>query len=109
MHSAYISGDFATVAEIASQIKNSYILKQSMTDDQKHELTTKLPESFLLMDQKFHEYAGILEHFAEEEHTELVGFYYLRLTESCVSCHSQYARNRFPGFEKRAADHGHSH
>jgi hypothetical protein len=71
-------------------MKNGYILKQSITDEQKHELITKLPKSFFESDQKFHEYAGMLEHVAEEKNLELVGFYYSKLTESCVNCHSEY-------------------
>ena len=96
--SAYISGDLEKIVQVAHKMKNSYILKQSITPDQKHELMTKLPKAFLQRDQKFHEYAGMLAHVAEEKHLELVGFYYSKLTESCVSCHSDYAGHQFPDF-----------
>jgi cytochrome c556 len=98
---AYISGDLDGVAKIASKIKNSYILKQQITDAQKHELKAKLPALFLQSDQKFHEYAGMLEHASKEKNIELVGFYYAKLSESCVSCHSQYATHRFQKLNKK--------
>ena len=106
---AYISGDLDEVARIASKIKSSYILKQQITDAQKRELKSKLPISFLQSDQKFHEYAGMLEHVAKENKMELVGFYYSKLSESCVSCHSQYATHRFQGFNKKPSQNSDHH
>ena len=99
---AYVSGDLDGVARIANKIKNSYILKQKITNTQKHELKNKLPKSFLQSDKKFHEYAGMLEHVAKERHIELVGFYYSKLSESCVNCHSQHAIYKFQGLHKQS-------
>jgi cytochrome c556 len=93
---AYTSGNLEEVAHIAEKMKNSFILKQNITSEQKHELKSKMPRYFLHLDQKFHEDAGMLEHVAKEKHTELVGFYYYKLTESCVSCHSHFANHKFP-------------
>ena len=105
---AYVSGDLDEVAKIAGKIKNSYILKQQITDAQKHELKSKLPISFLQSDQKFHEYAGMLEHVSMEKHMELVGFYYARLSESCVNCHTQYATHRFKALNsEHSQNNGH--
>ena len=106
---AYISGDFVEVANIANKMKNSYILKKSLTQAQKHELMTKLPKSFLRSDQKFHEYAGMLNHVAEKENLELIGFYYSKLSESCVSCHSEHASHRFPGLKAKSSKEDHHH
>jgi len=106
---AYISGDLDEVAKIASKIKNSYILKQQITDTQRHELKSKLPTSFLQSDQKFHEYAGMLEHVSKDKHIELVGFYYAKLSESCVSCHSQHAIHRFQGLNEKPSQNNDHH
>ena len=73
---AYTSGNFEQVAHIAEMMKNSFILKQKITTEQKREIKSKLPKSFLHLDQKFHEYAGMLNNAAKNRHTELVGFYY---------------------------------
>ncbi len=106
---AYVSGDMEKVSEIAKKMKNSYILKQTITADQKNELMTKLPKSFVKTDKKFHEFAGMLEHVAEEKHLELVGFYYSKLIETCVSCHSDYASHKFPHFTPESSNDAHHH
>lgn len=107
--SAYVSGDYVAISKIAADIKNSFILKQKITEKQKHELHEKLPESFLAKDKKFHEYAGMLEHVSHKENTELVGFYYSKLLESCVGCHSEHASHRFPEFKKLKSTVEHHH
>ncbi|MFT5085382.1 MAG: putative metal-binding protein [Lentisphaeria bacterium] len=94
---AYIAGDMKEISQIAGQIKNSYILKQTMTAAQKHELHEKLPASFSALDKQFHQTAGMLQHVSEEKHLELVGFYFSKLLESCVGCHGRFAPHRFPG------------
>ena len=104
---AYVSGDLNTVTDIARRIKASYIFKREITDQQKAELVSKLPHDFLARDKRFHERAGMLEHVAKENHMELVGFYYAKLLESCVSCHSEYAAHRFPNLESSAPNEGH--
>lgn len=106
---AYITGDFEQVAQVAKKIKESFILKQKITDDQKKELVAKLPNSFLKMDKKFHEYAGMLEHVARKNKTELVGFYYAKLTESCIACHSNHAKHRFPKLIEETKENEHHH
>ena len=106
---AYISGDLEEISNIAKKMKNSFILNQKISSDQKHELMNKMPKAFLLLDKEFHEYAGMLEHVAKEGHIELVGFYYYKLNESCVACHGQFAGQRFPKFQPESIDNGHHH
>lgn len=101
---AYVSGNLEEVAHIANKMKSSYILKQKITSDQKQELMSKMTKSFLHLDEKFHQYAGMLEHVAKEKHMELVGFYYYKLTESCVGCHSQFGSHRFPEFKSDSTE-----
>lgn len=105
---AYASGNWKEIEDIASKMENSYILKQSITETQVKELHRLLPESFIKLDQKFHYYAGMLSHVAMKRKPELVGFYFSKLSESCVSCHSQYATHRFPDFIKKESKK-HSH
>ena len=104
---AYVSGDFHKVETIAFDMKNSFILKQNITDEQKHELHTKLPSSFVELDQKFHYLSGMLEHVAERKKPELIGFYFSGLSDACMSCHSQYATHKFPAFISKKEKHEH--
>lgn len=106
---AFASGNISEVSEIAGAISRSYILKQQITDAQKHELHEKLPNGFIEKDQQFHKYAGMLEHVSNEGHTELVSFYYSKLLESCVGCHSEYAKHKFPAFKNKITEKKHHH
>ncbi len=106
---AYVSGNWREIESIAHKMKSSYILKQSLTKEQMHELHTSLPDSFIKLDQHFHYLSGMLEHAAKNKKTELVGFYFSKLSETCVSCHTQYATHKFPAFApvKKTDDHSH--
>lgn len=106
---AYASGNWHEIAQIAGQIENSFILKQQLTQHQRHELHEKLPAAFIKQDQQFHYLAGMLAHAAKMEKQELVGFYFSELNNSCVSCHSQFASHKFPAFDtdKRHDEHSH--
>lgn len=106
---AYISGDWNEIENIAHKMKGSYILKQSLTDAQANELHTVLPESFIALDHQFHYLAGMLEHAAKNEKAELVGFYFSKLSEACVSCHTQYAAHKFPAFSPAKEISKHTH
>lgn len=106
---AYASGNWSQIESIAHKMKNSYILKQSLTDEQAEELHTSLPESFIKLDQQFHYLSGMLEHAAKNKKAELVGFYFSKLSESCVSCHTQYATHKFPAFAPKKKTDKHEH
>lgn len=106
---AFAAGKLTEVSDIAGKISKSYILKQKITDSQKHELHQKLSKQFILKDQQFHKDAGMLAHVSEEGHTELVGFYYSKLLESCIGCHSEHASHRFPAFAKESPKESHHH
>ncbi len=106
---AFVSGNYKEVSEVAGKIKNSFIMKQKITSEQKHELHKKLPKDFIVKDKQFHKYAGMLQHVSEEGHTELVSFYYSKLLDSCVGCHSVHAKHRFPLFRNAVEKSGHHH
>lgn len=93
---AYVSGNWKAIESTAEKIKNSYLLKQKLTTTQRHELHTLLPHDFIKKDQQFHYQAGMLQHAAKHQKPELVNFYFSKMTESCVSCHTAFATHRFP-------------
>jgi len=106
---AYAAGNWSEIESIAHKMKNSYILKQSLTDEQAKELHASLPESFIKLDQEFHYLSGMLNHAAKNKKSELVGFYFSKLSEACVSCHSQYAVHKFPAFARKIITDKHAH
>jgi len=93
---AYSAGNWSEIGTIAEKIKDSYILKQSLTDNQVKELHTALPPEFIIKDQRFHYLAGMLNHAAKSGKPELINFYFSEMNESCVKCHSVFATHRFP-------------
>lgn len=99
---AYVSGDWAAIASTAGKIKNSYILKQSLSDSQIKELHSALPKEFIAKDKRFHYLAGMLEHAAKNKKPELINFYFSEMNESCASCHAVYATHKFPNFKDHA-------
>jgi hypothetical protein len=103
----YVSGRWAEIGVIASKMEGSYVLKQSLSEEQMHELHSILPGAFIELDQQFHYLSGMLGHAAEMEKAELVGFYFSKMTEICVSCHTQYATHRFPALAPKTQAHGH--
>lgn len=106
---AYASGNWQEIESIANKMHESYILKQSLTENQIKELHTQLPRSFIEEDQNFHYLASMLSHVAKNKKVELVGFYFSKLTEACVSCHEKYAVHKFPGLVPVKENNGHSH
>jgi len=106
---AYAAGNWGEIEAIGNKIEHSYILKQNITEAQVKELHSTLPKQFIKLDKEFHYFAGMLSHAAKKKKPELVGFYFSKLNESCVSCHSQYATHKFQGFGGVKDQGGHSH
>ncbi len=105
---AYVSGNWDEIETTAGKIKNSYILKQSLTKSQVKELLSVLPHEFIEKDQKFHYFAGMLEYAAKNRKPELINFYFSEMNESCVSCHMVFATHKFPALLPKTQDK-HSH
>lgn len=103
---AIAAGDHLRAARLGAAIRDSFILKRSLTEQDKKDLTSAVPPEFVALDRRFHGMAGKLAHAAEQEDSELQGFYYSKMLESCVSCHSKFASDRFPGLAQDGA-HGH--
>ncbi|MFZ1805440.1 MAG: cytochrome c, partial [Nitrospira sp.] len=61
-----------------------------------------------LLDEAFHLRAEKLAHAAKAEDAEAVSFQFSRLLDSCVVCHSTYAKSKFPNFRSEGgAEHRH--
>ena len=106
---AYNSGNWNEIKMIPDKIENSYILKQSLTEEQVHELHAVLPEGFLKTDQNFHYLAGMLQHVASEKKEELVNFYFSEMNRSCLNCHAAFATHKFPALAEKETISDHNH
>jgi hypothetical protein len=100
------AGDHAGVNRLASAIRDSFILKQSLTEQDKKDLMSAVPPEFIALDQHFHGLAGKLAVQAQMKNSELQNYYFSRMLETCTACHSQFATDRFPGLaEQQTGDH----
>lgn len=105
---AYISGNWGEIETTAGKMKDSYLLKQNLTESQLKELHSVLPHAFIKQDQRFHYLAGMLEHAAKNKKAELINFYFSELNESCVNCHTAFATHKFPALStKEKSEHAH--
>ena len=103
---AIAAGEWDKVSNLGLKIKESFILKQKLTEAQKEELHRVLPQQFIEMDMDFHKSAGMLAHAAEMKNADVVNFYFYKLNTACVSCHGKFAAERFPGLVK-GGEEGH--
>lgn len=97
---ALVAGDDARVAELAQQIHDSFILRQSMTEQDKADLKAAVPEGFIRMDRRFHEISAELARAARAADRSRQHEQFSRMIEACSACHAKYATDRFPGFGK---------
>ena len=103
--STIAAGDWQQTAKIGKQIQASYLMKQNLTDEQLRHLHHILPEQFVKLDHSFHHYAGMLAHAAEVKNAEVVSFYFYKMNDSCIQCHSSYAESKFTGFSAPTKNH----
>ncbi len=95
------------IADSAMAMRNSYVLEQKLTTAQRHDLEN-LPEQFKVLDEAFHRRAEKLAHAAQAKDAETVSFHFSRLLDTCVACHSAYAKTKFPNFRSEGgAEHRH--
>jgi len=92
------TADWKEIQEASEKMRASYIMEKKLTPAQAGELERALPERFKQLDAEFHQRAQRLGEAAAAHDAELVVFHYSRLVESCVRCHSEFARQRFTGF-----------
>lgn len=93
---AMVQGKHEVVAEQGMRIHNSFIIKQSLTKQDKQDLMAVVPVGFLKLDRQFHGLAKKLAHAATAHDSELQLFYLYRMTATCVACHTTFAKDRFP-------------
>lgn len=95
---ALIMGDNAAVADQARAIERSFIMEQSMTDEDRQDLVSVLPVEFVDLDRLFHETAANLAAAAESNDRTRAHAAFDKMIDTCSSCHGKFATDRFPSF-----------
>jgi hypothetical protein len=105
---ALAAGDHAAVAKNAREIHDSFILDKNLTAQDRRDLDAAVPPAFLDLDRTFHRMAARLAEAARDQDLDLQTHYFGRMLETCQTCHSRYATDKFPGFGGKApATHAH--
>lgn len=101
IHVSIVTGEHEQVATNAQQIHDSFIMKQSLTEQDKKDLMSAVPKGFVELDQNFHRLAAGLANAAKQKDTEKQYELYNEMTGSCIACHSRYVSDRFDGLAKQ--------
>lgn len=99
VYSAILQGHHAVVAEKGKSIHDSFIMEQSLNDQDRQDLKGAVPPEFLKMDSYFHELSASLAEAGRGKDTLQQVEIFGRMTESCVACHSTYVTDQFEGLE----------
>jgi cytochrome c553 len=94
-YSAIIQGKHDEVAQKGQAIHESFILEQSLTEQDRQDLKAAAPAEFLQMDERFHRLSASLAAAGRQQNTQEQVEVFNRMTESCVACHSRYVTHRF--------------
>lgn len=97
IHTAMVTGEHDTVATSAQQIHDSFILQQSLTEQDRKDLMSAVPEGFIKLDKEFHKLAASLAEAGRKENTKKQRQLYDEMTRNCIACHGTYVSDRFPG------------
>ena len=95
---ALVMGDNARVADQARAIEGSFIMEQSMTDQDRKDLMAVLPPAFIELDRLFHQTAANLATEAARNNRAQVHTSFNKMIETCGACHEKFATDRFPEF-----------
>lgn len=96
-HSAIVMGQHESVAENAQQIHDSFILTQELTDQDRKDLMSAVPDGFIELDEEFHQLAASLAEAGRNSDTNAQHRLFSEMTDNCLECHSSYVYDRFPG------------
>ncbi|HED10139.1 MAG TPA: hypothetical protein ENJ10_05595 [Caldithrix abyssi] len=95
--SLMVRGETERAAALADTIHNSFILKQSLNKDELKELVSYLPGDFVQLDRTFHGNAKKLAEALRRSDIKESGQIYGAMFNGCISCHSRFAADKFPG------------
>ncbi|MFG6158816.1 hypothetical protein ACGTNG_08410 [Halomonas sp. 1390] len=98
-YSAIIQGRHDEVAGHGQAIHDSFILEQSLTQQDRRDLKDAVPAAFLQLDARLHELAASLAEAGRQRNTPKQVDVFHHMTQSCVACHSRYVTDRFAGLE----------
>ena len=95
---ALVMGQDNIVASRAQAIHDSFIMAQSITEEEKQILKRTLPPAFESLDKSLHETAGALAAAARDGDRVGQQSGFAKMLKTCAACHRRFAGDRFPSF-----------
>lgn len=99
------SGDFDVIAEEAAKIDVKYAIVARLTPDDSVKYFSLITADFIFMDQNFHTFVGALESSAKEKDLENTLIQFDLTLRSCVDCHYDFAKEKFPKLARAATEY----
>ncbi len=93
------AGRFTEIAATSEEIGKRDILEKRLSDKERTELNNILPSEYKIFEHELFRAAEMLNKASENNNPQFVSFFYSKLNESCIMCHSIYAKERFPDFK----------
>lgn len=101
-YSAIIQGRHDEVARNGQAIHDSFILEQSLTQQDRRDLKDAVPAEFLQLDARLHQLSASLAEAGRQQNTPQQVDLFNQMTQSCVACHSRYVTDRFEGLKAQS-------
>lgn len=95
IYTAMTQGKHNIVEEKGQAIHDSFILAQSLSEEDRQALKSTLPKGFLELDQRFHRLAAELSKSGMSRDTTRQQQLFGEMTDACITCHQRYAGERF--------------
>ncbi len=93
------AGHWDDIMENVKKMKEGYIMKKKLSTKQMEDFFGSLPAGYNEIDREFKKTVRDMITAAGEQNSERTNYHYFKLNESCIKCHSKYAKKRFPGFK----------
>ncbi|MBU1024116.1 hypothetical protein KKB99_07525, partial [bacterium] len=97
-------GEYDVIVEEIEKIDEKFSIEAAMTVDEYDQYSSMITPEFIFADQNLHMYAGSLKDVAKENHLEDTLFQFGLVLQSCVDCHYEFAKKRFPSLARSKTD-----
>ena len=101
-YGAIVQGRHDEVARHGQAIHDSFILEQSLTQQDRRDLKEAVPAEFLQLDAQLHQLSASLAEAGREQNTPQQAEVFHHMTQACVACHSRYVTDRFEGLKAQS-------
>ena len=97
-------GEYGVIVKEIDKIDTKYSIEATMSIDESAQFSLMIKPEFIFANQNLHMYAGALKGASEEKQLEDTLFQFGMVMRSCVDCHFEFAKSRFPSLARSNTD-----